>query len=505
MKNENIIKRYRVELALLCTSIIFFILRFYLATLSSYPFYHGWNEGHYSLIAKGYFEHSLLIQERGGIINWALPPFYSWIVFASFKIFGISDISARLTSILATTFTIPFVYLLAKELYDRDVGLLASLIFLFIPWVVHLSGRVQTDMVMTALMTASIASFIYAYNHNKSYIPSGIFFGLAVFTKQPSAMVIIIIVAWAVLAVERAEIFGIIKRCILPILIGLLPILAYVMYHMINGNTLEISYLVYGVGTQRLIPFLNLKNTLGGVLVGISPLVLLFAFYEIYKSRDLKNILVIWLCLYGLFVLVGTPPSHEYYILPLTVPSAILASKGIFSFRDAFASEKKSRRRLSVMMSILVILFIIPVSYVFLSYTGDFGYTCTGDISSYILSKTDTLKDVVVLTPNRYDPQLSWYLRSGGPDIEVLSLKKEDYLTNISDLRNLSDSTNEATIFLITDGRDGLEGKLEKEGYSDVYTSYYKTKLPSISSEIYTGEESETEYFEQYLSLYKVL
>jgi len=148
-------------------SVIFFIVRLYIATLSSYPFFHGWNEGHYSLIARGYFYHSLMIQERDGIVNWAVPPLYTWIVFVFFNIFDISDLSARLTSIFATVIAVVFVYLLAKELYDERVAKLSALLFLLIPWVVLLSGRVQTDMTMTAFMTASIASFVYAYKRNK--------------------------------------------------------------------------------------------------------------------------------------------------------------------------------------------------------------------------------------------------------------------------------------------------------------------------------------------------
>ncbi|MBU4374339.1 MAG: hypothetical protein KKD69_06545 [Euryarchaeota archaeon] len=39
----------------------YIIARIYIATLSSYGFYHGWNEGYYSLIAKNYFSGSLWV------------------------------------------------------------------------------------------------------------------------------------------------------------------------------------------------------------------------------------------------------------------------------------------------------------------------------------------------------------------------------------------------------------------------------------------------------------
>jgi len=483
--------------------ILFFIIRLYVATLSSYPFFQGWNEGHYSLIAMGYFDHSLLLPERGGSINWAVPPFYSWLVFASFKLFGISEISARLTSILATILAIPFIYLLAKELYDKNVAILSSLIFLFVPWVVHLSGRAQTDMVMTAFMTASIACFVYAFNHKRSFLPFGILFGLALFTKQPSILILAIVAVWLILAVKRDERALIIKKSIFPILIGLIPVLAYVLYHLLNGNANGVLQLVYGEGVQRTVPFSNLKNTLAAILPGISPLVLIFSLYEIYKSKNLKNILVLWLLVYGIFVLARTPPSHEYYILPLAVPIAILASKGIFSFRNALASEEKSRKRLGILVTIMVILSTIPVSYIFLSYTGDLGYTCTKDVISYL--STEKEEEMVLLNPGRYNPQLRWYSELSGSNIAVAGRLPNDLSSvSVADLRNLSGGIDASKIYLVIDGRGGLEEELERARYERVYASYYLTKLPSIFSELYTGEESKSKYFEQHLSIYEL-
>lgn len=500
MRNKKMLRECQSELILITACISYLIVRFYLATLSSYPI-HGWNEGHYSLIAKGYFDHSLLIQERGGSINWAVPPFYSWIVFAFFKLFGISDINARLTSIFAAIFAVFFVYLLAKELFDPNVAILSSLFFLVIPWVVRLSGKAQTDMVMTAFMTASIACFVYAYNHKKSFIPFGIFFGLALFTKQPSILILAIVGVWVIFVKDvRLEVL---KRSVIPVLIGFIPILVYLIYHIVNGGTSGIAQLVYGVALHRTSLFSNWNNTLGGLLVGISPLVLLFTLYELYKSRDLRTILVIWLVAYGAFVLARTPPSHEYYILPLAVPFAILASKGVFSFKDAFALEQKSRKKIGTIVAIVVIFSTMPVSFVFLSYHGDLGYTCTKDVVDY-LAGTDHGDEILILTPDRYDPQLRWYSELNGLKAEVGELPNDLSLVSLADLRDLSSSTEASKVFLIIDGRGGLEERLEDGGYERVYSSYYWTKLPSAPFEIYTGEKSESEYFEQHLSVYKL-
>jgi 4-amino-4-deoxy-L-arabinose transferase-like glycosyltransferase len=481
---------------------LYFITKLYLATLSSYPYFHGWNEGHYSLIANGYFEHSLLQQGRSGIFIWSVPPFYSWLVFAFFKLFGISDISARLTSVLATIFAVPFVYILAKELYDRNVAILSAFLFLFLPWVVLLSGRVQTDMVMLAFMTASIALYVYATKRGKSFLPFGVCFGLALFTKQPAFLILVILAVWLLLGVERSERVTFLKKSILPVLIGLIPIAAYIVFWILHGQVSGILQLMYGEAVLRTVPFADLKITSFGLLVGFSPLVLLFALYELYKAKKLQNILVLWLVIYGAFVLARTPEGHQYYMLPLSVPFAILAAKGISRVGDSFASTQKSRERLGALLAVVVILSTIPLSFAFLSYTGDLGYTCARDAVNFISTVTSG-EEVVIITPSRLDPQLQWYSELDGLNAEVDMLTDDLALVSLVELRAFA-AEQVVETFLVIDGRGGLEERLEDAGYKPLYVSHYWTKFPYFFSGMYTGEESQSKYFEQHLSVYEL-
>ncbi len=491
-------------------------------------------------------------------------------MFAFFKLFGVSDLSARLTSILAALFAVPFVYILAKELYDRDVAVLSSLVFLLTPWVVLLSGRAQTDMLMTAFMVGSISCFVYAYNRKTSFMPFGILFGLALFTKQPSILILVIVVVWVILSGDLVKVS---KKLPIPILIGLAPITVYALYHVINGSASGIMELIYGEAVYRTPLFSNYRNTLAGMLVGISPLVILFSFYEVLqnqrfcetrgallhavlrnrvprdrrglrfrqvcKSGDWKNILVVWLVVYGLFVLARTPQSHEYYILPLSVPFAILSSKGVFSLKKATLSRLNSKKRFGVLIAVLLLASTIPVSYVFLSYTGDLGYTCTEDVISYLSTERGT--EVLVLTPNRYERQLCWYSEvRGGSGINIASItndlssvsvndvvnvsekatlfhtvmelhsinmsKKQCFLDGcgISDSANISENTSAPEVFLAIDDRGGLDAVLDQIGYEKTYSCTYRTALPSVFGSIYTGEESGSEYFEQCLYVYRL-
>ena len=486
---------------LIAIIVAYILVRIYIASLSSFSFFQGGNEGHYSLIAKGYFDHSLFIQGRGGGITWSVPPFYSWVLFASFKLIGISDISGRLLSIIATLFAVPFIYLLAREIYkDTSIASLSIVIFLLIPWVVHLSGRIQTDMLMTSLMTASIACFLYAYNHKTSFYPFGIFFGLALFTKQPSILILVIVTIWMLLVVNKNERIESIKKISIPVLIGFVPILVYMSYHILNGETQGVVQLFYGEGAYRMVLFSNFMNTLGGIIIGISPLVLFFAFYEIYKQWDLKNILFIWIIIYGFFVIARTPASHEYYIIPLSIPFAILAAKGIFNFKSSFKLERKT----GTLLLLLVILSTIPISYVFLTYTGDLGYISTREVSSYMnedMAKNPEEKYFIILH-RRYESQLKWYMNLTKNQTGDIGNDLTD--VSVNDIEKIANSSNATKIFLIIDGRGGLEDRLDKAGYRRSYISYYQTNLPSLFSKIYTGEESKSPYFEQHLSIYEL-
>ncbi|TFG43329.1 MAG: hypothetical protein E4H43_01870, partial [Bacteroidia bacterium] len=359
-------------LAIILIGLVYLVSRLYLASISSYGFYHGWNEAHYSNIAENYFTHSLWYQLYliGSPAFDGLPPLYSYAVYASFKIFGISDISARGISIFSEILAVFSVYLLARELYDEKTAALLALIFLFIPWNILWFGRVQTDPLMTALMTAAIALYVYAYVHNKSMLPFGICFGLAVFTKQPALVILPIVAIWSYFLGVKKELL--IKGALFAV-IGLVPLFMWLSHYLLVGDVSFISHLVYGELAHRSAPFADLMKVTVLTAIGISPLILFFALYELIKGKKKTNILYIWLFLYGVFVIIRTPPSHEYYSLPLTPVFAILAAEGFIKFSNIVVVRKYLPSKAFLFMFILVISSTIPVTYALLSYSGDLG------------------------------------------------------------------------------------------------------------------------------------
>lgn len=379
--------------------------RIYIATLSSYGFYHGWNEGYYSLMAKNYFSGSLWeqIAYQGSEPFSSAPPLFSYAVFASFKIFGISDLSARLVSILSEVIAVLGVYVLAKELYNEKTACIAAIIFIFVPWNILWFGRAQTDPMMVALMTLAVALYVRAYRNNKSMLPFGVILGLGVFTKQPALAVLPLVLLWSYFqGIKKKQIIN----AILCFFVGMLPLLIWLSYYAFSGKYNVIFNIIYGELAYRSTPFSDIVRVILFTAAGISPLIIAAAAYQIFKERDFKNILAIWLFLYGVFVLVRTPPSHEYYSLPLTAPVAIMAAVGLVRI-----SSRLNKQSAAMLLMLTIVVSTLPATYILLSYTGDSGYTATKDVGVFLKDYMDEHPDneYLVLVQMKYTPQVAWY------------------------------------------------------------------------------------------------
>lgn len=445
------------------------VVRTYIATLSSYGYYHGWNEAYYSLIAKNYFSGSFLeqIAYPGGETFSSAPPLFSYAVYASFKIFGISDISARLVSILSEVIAVLGVYILARELYNEKTASIAAIIFILIPWNILWFGRAQTDPLMTALMTLAIALYVRAYNNGKSMLPFGITLGLAVFTKQPALAALPIVLLWSYSqGFKRKQIIN----AIVCFSVGMIPLLIWLSYYAFSGNYNVIFNIVFGELVHRSEPFSDLARVVLFSAAGISPLVITVAAYQMFRERNMKNIHIIWILIYGAFVLIRTPPSHEYYSLPLMAPVAIMAGAGIDGI-----SRVLNKKSIMMFLMLTVLISTIPVTYFTLSYSGDAGYTATKEVGIFLRDYMDKDPDDehLVLVQMKYSPQIAWYAGLG------VTGKREIYSTidDVSEVyvEGIAINSSKKKILLVSD-MAGVDMRI-LSGYERILDSEYKAKV----------------------------
>jgi len=127
-----------------------------------------------------------------GEVNWDLldsnrghPLFLPFFIAFLFKIFGASQVIANSAILFFSLLVLYFTYLIGKELFNRPVGILASLLLMFTPIFFSYSAMLFLDMPLTALMVMSI--YFSIKSKPILYI---IFSSLAILTKELGVLVV---------------------------------------------------------------------------------------------------------------------------------------------------------------------------------------------------------------------------------------------------------------------------------------------------------------------------
>jgi len=170
------------------------------------------------------------------------------------RLFGISDFSTVMWPLLSSLGLIVCGFFIGKILFDKKVALLTAFLAAFFPIDVINATRLDTDIVMAFFMCLSVLFFIWGieskenekYNKKKKiilnllinllkspgfkFLLSGIFLGLAVFTKP---LAIILIAVFVIYIIYKRS-FN--KNLIFFVFGLLLVILIFCIYFQINSN-----------------------------------------------------------------------------------------------------------------------------------------------------------------------------------------------------------------------------------------------------------------------------
>ena len=153
-----------------------------------------YDEAVFAYMASNFLKGKIIYKD---MIDNKMPYFYFTIALMFF-LFGNSIIYPRLLTAFLSTFTLVFVYLIAKELYNKRVGIFAATMFVLDPLTIFWSRYTITEPYMTFFATFAIFTYVLYRNRKKAayLFLSGLFTGASFFMKQPGiAMFFIIIVS----------------------------------------------------------------------------------------------------------------------------------------------------------------------------------------------------------------------------------------------------------------------------------------------------------------------
>jgi len=166
------------------------------------PFLCMWDERFHALVAKNMINHPLMpTLYDDPVVNMAYDkwdryhiwlhkqPLFLWQIALSFKIFGISEFTLRIPSIVLGMILVIVTYRSGKLLVNQRVGYISGILMMTTFYIVELiAGRQaieHNDVAFLAYISLSIWSFIeYNYTRKKKWIYLiGLFSGMAILCK----------------------------------------------------------------------------------------------------------------------------------------------------------------------------------------------------------------------------------------------------------------------------------------------------------------------------------
>ena len=144
----------------------------------------------------------------GGLAVWiGKPPLPMWFMSLAYQLFGVNNFVTRLSSAVFGVLTLVLVYFLAKKLYNRYVGFASALVLGTFNTFYLFARHAMTDVFFVFFIVASFYFFVLSEKNeklNRYVILSGLFFGLALMTKQVEALLIPLIIFSYLLVTKRS-------------------------------------------------------------------------------------------------------------------------------------------------------------------------------------------------------------------------------------------------------------------------------------------------------------
>jgi 4-amino-4-deoxy-L-arabinose transferase-like glycosyltransferase len=307
----------------------------------------SWDEAVYAQVAREMFNSGNLIDLTwaGGL--WAdKPPLYFWFTAFFYKLFGVSEFSARLFSSLCGIGTVLVTYLFANKLFSRKAAV-ASALILISTW--HFIWSAKAAMLDTTLTFFIILSlFLFRLGEEKKIYLffSMLAFAFAFLTKAAVAFVIpVIIIIYLILSgklkliKEPAFLWGVFAALFV---LGIWHILAFKHY----GNDFLRGYIFKNFfvrSTQAIeghtgtfFTYFKVLPNKGRPWAGPCFAALIAAFIMLLRGKE-KSLLipVIWyVTVFLLFSFVKT--KLHWYIIPIYPAMALIFGWGISKITGRF-------------------------------------------------------------------------------------------------------------------------------------------------------------------------
>ena len=303
----------------------------------------------YSIIKTGRDEYGALLPIIFKSFGDYKPGLYIYLCLPFVYLFGLTEFSVRLPSIILGSLLPLILYLLIKQINPKahKTAIITTIVMALNPYNIHFSrGAWETNVLTFELVLASYLFFKYINLQKLKYsFLSAIVFGLSLYTYQAGKMISLLLIIILFLINFRLLNFKKLFLCfILPLGIFALPI-AYGLLFSNNSNRLQVvslfSYPRSVIETQTII---NETNKLDYQIFHSQPIFFARNFLSRYFNHFSPRFLI--------FEGDWQNPRHSApYIGVILYPSIIFFVLGLFF---AFSRQKNDKLNLFFLLWLLV-------------------------------------------------------------------------------------------------------------------------------------------------------
>lgn len=336
-----------------------------------------WDEALYANLSKNILKTGdWLIMHQGAKTWFDKPPLYMWCTAVSYKIFGVNEFSARLTSGIFGVASILILYLFGKKIADKMTGLLSGLILLAFPHYVHFSKMGMMDVPITFFILLTLYLFWLGAEREKYLFYSGAILCVSYLLKGFAAFLpLLIIIVYAVLSknirlvLKRQFLLGtalafsviFIWHLAQFLLAGPVALKGYFGFHVFQRATSVLEG--HKGGLDYYIRAIFKKNMPWSIMIFAS---VFYAAYRCFKDKDKRLIFLLSWVFITYFLYGAVRTKLHWYIMPI-YPALALLSAFLLS---GFLTKKLLYAALAIIL--LGMLVQVPLSWAFkLDFTPD--------------------------------------------------------------------------------------------------------------------------------------
>ncbi len=284
-------------------------------------------------------QHNLSDIITKGNIQDVHPPLYHFLLYIFVSLFGVSELTIKIPSIIFSMFSVLGIYILAAKVYNRNAAIVSTLVMLSIPEFIFISQRARGYALLLCL---SIYTMIFMVNiiNNKSTRLSTIlyiiFSTLLIYTHYYGLLLLFVELLFPLFLFNK----NLTKRILIIATIIFVLYLPWIKYVPISN----ISSVDYGKYTLfrffEWIVFGELSNKYNLIYVCLFFISIIFILYDIivqkYKKKIIENLFLVWVLFLPciiigfLYYICNFKIYKPNYLILLAAPGYILIAKGIF-------------------------------------------------------------------------------------------------------------------------------------------------------------------------------